>query len=243
MLEHLGHENSYAKIKIKFTDTGSEVIVDLKNAIEGRVSDPALNNKKSKNFDKSRFDDYDKYINDRLFAAYYNMLDRCKNSTHKKICDRWLDINNFLSDVKLLPQFEKYYNNPNRYQLDKDYIPYQRKISQDIRIYSPEYCMWLYDIDNANLNIIEKFGDKLIFGIKSFYNNQLFQVKLKDNHLQDKIIGVFNDFVAAANAYNYWYLLYHNFELIPLLNNVPYMEPLEWLKHQVLECELLYELI
>ena len=83
MLEHLGNVDSYAKVRIKFINTGSIVDVDLKNALEGRVADPALHGEISLDFDPARFDDYDLYIKSRLTSTYHNIMMRCYNTNYR----------------------------------------------------------------------------------------------------------------------------------------------------------------
>lgn len=234
----LGRVNGRNKVRIRFLNTGYECDVLLNNAINHRVKDHTLN-APSSDFSITRFTNYDKYINDLLKQVYRHMIRRCYNEYDEKyntygalgvgICNEWVnDINVFLQDVKTLPGFEKYYNNPHLYQLDKDYL--QMNIPKNKRIYSKTTCMFLYYQDNTNLKIIDNKQNGL-YGITiNSAGNYTASIIINKNKIT---IGTFNNQIAAANAFNYWQLYFHNFELVPLLNSVPYMPPNEFIKYNV----------
>ena len=238
IIKDLGRINGRNKVRIKFINTGYEYDVLLNNAINHRVKDPTLNGVSS-DFDIARFDNYDIYIDNLLKQIYCHMIDRCHNNKSQKyntygeigikVCDEWInDINTFLQDAKCLPGFDKFYKNPYLYQLDKDYI--QMNIPKHKRIYSKTTCMFLYYQDNSNLKVIENQQDGL-YGIEiNSAGNFYARIKINGARIN---IGTFNNQIAAANAFNYWQLYFHNFELIPLLNNVPYMPPDEFIKYNV----------
>ena len=250
MLEHLGTENGYAKVKIKFINTGRIIDVDLKNALEGRISDPALNGKTSNDFKVSRFDDYHAYILSRLKATYWNMMARCYDNRYQfyinygaigvTVCDRWKDnIDNFLNDAKNLFNYESYFWKPYLYTLDKDWKSFNNGIPKSERVYSPETCVWLHYMDNSNLARIEARARGEItseyFGILKSggkTKDPIFIVNFNANGNQINI-GSYSNIIAAANAYNYYYLQYHTYEFIPLINDVPYMPPDEFMKYKI----------
>lgn len=252
MLEYLGKHNGHAFVKIQFLDTGYIRDVQMYNAIDGKVSDPTLNGKTSKNFSMDRFDDYDAYIVKRLKSIYSKMIDRCTNKNTKEyvyygalgisVCDRWMEsFDNFLEDVKHLPGYEKFYQKPFMYQLDKDYL--QFNLPREIRIYSPETCMFLSNQDNINLMTIEykKYNPGCGYYGIDINNAGNFQVGIRING-KFIYLGCFDDIIAAANMYNMAFLWYHQYELIPVLNDVPYMPPNEIFKHKI-NPKMMYHLI
>lgn len=238
ILKNLGNVNGRYKVLIKFINTGSLCEVLSHNALAHRVKDPALQNI-SNDFDINRFEDYDKYIDNLLITTYKHMIDRCYNTKSSKyksygaigvrVCNEWLsDINIFLKDAREIDGFNKFYLKPYLYQLDKDYK--QMNIPKQYRIYSKNTCTFLYYQDNANIKVIEnkKHG---MYGIEiNSAGNYYARIKINGNRMN---IGTFSNEIAAANAYNFWHLYFHNFELVPLLNDVPYMSPQEFFKYNV----------
>lgn len=232
-----------SKVDIQFVNTGAIVTVLKDNAINGRVADPLLNGKRSSNdYNINRFDNYEHHINNLLKMMYKHMMDRCYNNKAKKydsyglkgvtVCDRWKnDINNFLQDARKIDGFDKFYAKPYLYELDKDYK--QLNIPKCNRVYSLETCIFLYFKDNQNLRIIDNkdsYRDKY-YGVEHTKAGNYY-ARIKINGVRYNI-GTFSNPIAAANAYNYWHMYYHDFELIPLLNNVPYMPPNEFIKYNV----------
>ena len=118
------------------------------------------------------------------------------------------------------------------YQLDKDYL--QLNIPMNERIYSPNTCIFLHFKDNINIRYIEeKMNNPALskyFGVTPSKPLGTFTVHLivNNNYIYR---GTYDDEIVAANVYNYWYEYYHNYELIPLLNNVPYVPMEEWILH------------
>ena len=238
IIKDLGRINGRNKVRIRFINTGYEYDVLLSAALGCCVKDYTLNGI-STDFDISRFDDYDKYINKLLKQVYRHMMDRCYNINIEKyntygmlgvkVCNEWVNnIETFLQDARTLPGFEKFYNTPYLYQLDKDYL--QMHIPKEQRIYSKETCMFLYYQDNTNLKAIDNNKSGL-FGVE-INSAGNFYARIKVNGYRFNI-GTFSNPIAAANAFNYWQLYFHNFELVPLLNNVTFMPPDEFIKYNV----------
>lgn len=239
IINNLGKINGRYRVIIKFLNTNSECDVLFDNAIANRVKDPLVIGV-SNDFDINRFDNYELYI-DRLLKTIYNhMIDRCYNKKSSKyksygmlgvtVCDRWKNnINNFLKDAREIDNFDKFYLRPYLYEFDKDYK--QLNIPKELKIYSKETCIFLYYQDNSNLKIIENKKEGSMFGVEiNSAGNFYARIKINGNRIN---IGTFNNIIAAANAYNYWQLYFHNFELVPLLNDVPYMPPEEFIKYNV----------
>lgn len=242
IIEDLGFINGRHKCKIKFINTGYEASAITYNATSGRVLDKSLNGQISNDYDITRFDNYDAHINRLLKMIHIHMIDRCNNifSDHFnaygeigiRVSEEWLDVNKFIVDARTLDGFDKYYMRPYIYQLDKDYK--QQMIPKNQRIYSRETCMFLYVQDNYNLRVIENMKENgtesNYFGVEvNSAGNYYARIKVNGHRLN---IGTFNNPI-AANAFNYWELKFHDFELVPLLNNVPYMPPNEFIKYNV----------
>ena len=139
----------------------------------------------------------------------------------------------FLRDVKRLEGYEKFYMRPFLYDLDKDYK--QMHLPKELRVYSKGTCMFLFYKDNLNLSTIDyhAYHPEMIkyYGLQQ---NKAGNYAVFRNDNQHRFyIGTFNNIIAAANAHNYWELRIHNYELVPLLNNVPYMGPEEFIKYNV----------
>ena len=67
-------------------------------------------------------------LNKRIYNCWHGMLMRCyyekyhnTHPTYKNcyVCNRWLKLSNFIEDIKLLDNYDKWIIN-NKYQLDKD---------------------------------------------------------------------------------------------------------------------------
>lgn len=236
IIEDLGVVNNRQRVIIKFINTNYESNVLLDNALNHRVKDNTLSTV-SNDFDYSRIPNYNEYINCILKQTYRHMIDRCYNINSPKyksygnigikICDRWKNINNFIYDCSLIDGYNKFYYKPYLYQLDKDYK--QINIPKNKRIYSLETCTFLYYQDNSNLKTIDNSKRNDMYGIEiNSAGNYHVRIKINGTRLD---IGTFTNHIAAANAFNYWQNYFHNFELVPLLNNVPYMHPNEFIKY------------
>jgi hypothetical protein len=227
------------KITIVFLNTGNTITTYVKDAFNGSVYDPSANYKTP--IDTLILNDVDRL--ERLlriaYSMWYHMNKRCFNNNANnykyygklgiKICDRWMNFNNFWEDLPSLFQYEKWYRYPSMYQLDKDYL--QLNIAKENRVYSPETCVLLHYLDNANIAKIEssKFRKANYFGITKETDNT-FSSHLIINGF-NLYLGTFDDEIVAANVYNYWYKYYHNYDIIPLLNNVPFIPNTEFIKH------------
>lgn len=241
----IDYNEDYDKYLIRFINTGYEKYANYNNLINGRVLDKSLNGKISKDYNIYRYQNYDKIIYNTLLNIYNHMIDRCYNKKCSKyknygaigitVTDRWINNKDlFIKDCESLFQYNKFYNNPFLYQFDKDYL--QQNIPKEKRIYSPETCVFLYYKDNSNLKIIENHNINTYYGVEfTKFNHWYARIKINGNRIN---IGTFNNPIAAANAYNYWVLHFHDFELVPLLNNVPYMAPDEFIKYNINKKEM-----
>lgn len=231
------------KAKIKFISTGFEDIVELFHAKNGDICDKLANH--TTPIDTNILSDYDRAekINRYKYNVWREMIKRCtnKNASNYKfyggigvtVCNEWMDFNNFSKTICMVEQYEKWCRFPTLYNLDKDYL--QLSIPKNMRIYSPKTCIFLYYIDNINLAKIE-YKQNYQNNISSKYfgvhqeTNSTYSVSISVNNTSI-YLGTFDDEIVAANVFNHFQEYYHNYELVPLLNKVPYIPPEEFIKH------------
>ena len=168
------------------------------------------------------------------------MINRCYNKKDHnyirygakgvKVCDRWHNFENFVNDIKYLPNYNLWnLYGGNIYDLDKDFL--QQNIPVENRIYCPEGCCFLTGIFNSSIA-----RDNFKF-IGVIYNNNEFESIIKINDT-DKFLGIYPTAELAAAAYNNAIFYY---KLNYPLNPVNYIDPIELSKFR-LDNGLLYEL-
>lgn len=230
IIKYIGRNyESKRLVRIKFINTGYENDVLLKLALTGQVRDYTIDyhdREISKDIDITLYDDY---IINILENRWRSMISRCYNINDPKyseygaigiqVADCWKIIDNYISDIVLVENFNKFYNNPQLYQLDKDY--YQLNIPKSQRYYGPGRCIFLSIYDNANLAILEKYNRKSFFGIDIVEGDKYHVHFSIDGTIYS--FGLYSDLKAAANAYNHYYIMYSKAEVIQLINNVDYM--------------------
>ena len=256
ILSYEGITNDYVRpeklVKVKFHMTGSEEIVQFRYAVENDAIDKSVKEIKP-TIQYTPPDIYDKLINNALEKRWRSIISRCTNSLTCSSYERygkigisvhpiWHDLNQFLITVRSVYGFDKFYNNPIRYHLDKDYK--QFRIPKEQRIYSPMTCMFLCGLDNTNLAFIERDKDSMLYDNPTAYlmNRdpwKLFGISIINSTIDpnkkfyqaiiviDKksiYLGTYTDVDAAIAVYNHYYLSYMDFELIPLINNFIYRE-------------------
>ena len=239
IVEYIGSVNSRRKVIVEFINTGYRKEASVDNIIRGFVRDDTLDYNIPID---TNMQNYDYFITERLKMIWKNIYSRCynPNDSHYNnyggigviMSDEWKDMNAFVESVRAVPQYDKFYNNPSRYHLDKDYL--QMNIPKRNRIYSKETCIFLLDSDNINLMLIENKHNgrdsSKYYGVSKVKNLYRANIYVNKNHIH---IGSFTNEIAAANAYNYWREYYHNYELVNLINDVPYMPIEEWSKYNV----------
>ena len=227
IIKDLGCEKGVRKVKIKFLNTGYEKIIDAQKVSRGVIKDDSVAN--SKRAIDPLAENYENFILTILRDKWKFMMYRCYNSNDHQynnyggigvtVCERWHNVDNFITDAKQLLNYDKFYCNPQMYQIDKDYL--QQNIPKNKRVYSPETCIFLSNIDNINLSKIQNRSKSDLFGIKQLPSGNysvLFRVNGKGY-----VFGTYNDLIAAICDYNYYYERYGNYQLIPLLNNTPFI--------------------
>lgn len=173
-------------------------------------------------------------------SRWVKMLSRCYNKNAVdynryggigvRVDPRWFSFENYLNDIKLLPNYDKKCNDTYNYQLDKDYL--QMNIPKEQRVYSKDTCVLISPRDNANLKLIDNAKNKVnnYFGVYKSYNYYYPTIMHNGNKYN---LGIYDNEIAAANAYNYFYRkLNSNIDSnVTTLNDVPYMEYEEFSKY------------
>ena len=116
------------------------------------------------------------------------------------------------------------------YQLDKDYL--QMNIPKEQRVYSKDTCVLMNPRDNANLKLIDNSDSKVnnYFGVYKASNR--YYPTIMHNGIVYKL-GIYDNEIAAANAYNYYYTKLNSNDNISIntINDVPYMSYEEFSKY------------
>lgn len=168
------------------------------------------------------------------YVIWRNMIFRCYNINSQdyinygakgvKVCQKWLCFEFFIEDLPFIDGYENWVNNPNMYHLDKDYK--QEGVPTNMKIYSLETCCFLNRSDNIALS---DHNDKFI-GLEPIPSGNV-RVRPRINNVRYPI-GLFEDKLAAANAYNN-FMNYHFGNDKKILNKVPYMNPSEVIKYNL----------
>lgn len=235
-------QTGHRKVEIEFINTGYKYTTDVNNARNGNVKDPTikpLNDISA--FDNERREEFIRY---KLWHNWKDMIRRCTNTSHKEyyaygnagitICNEWLNsFDTYFEDCHNLFQFDLFYNFPYQYQLDKDYL--QISLPKDQRIYSKETCIFLSNRDNKNLATIDNHKNNPnltsnYYGVCKINKWWLFKMVINRTKVHEI---KFSNEIAAANAFNYFFELHHNYDLVKLHNDVPFMPPEEWSKYIV----------
>jgi hypothetical protein len=148
IIQYIGRNNDSKKIvRIKFINTGYEYNVLLRQALNSQVKDYSVDYY-SRHVD-CQSNNYDEVIVKILKNRWKGMMSRCYDKNNIKycfyggigvsVCEYWHSFDNFLYSVRFLRNYDKFYNNPQRYTLDKDYL--QQNINASNRIYSPDTCI------------------------------------------------------------------------------------------------------
>lgn len=240
VIDRVINDNNESMLLIQFIETNYIAQAYPTNVKYGQVKDYYRNGVYRKPYNPLLYDNYEFMIFRKLKSIWKSMINRCCNENNiaytnygalgVSVCDYWLDFDNFLKDVTKLPQYDKFYINPSSYQLDKDYK--QINLPKSARIYSLDTCMFLYYVDNTNLSIMDSHktnNDKFKCNYYNvFFDKQKNEYKVNMNvDCKTMYLGAFTNEIAAANVANYWQYKFHTYELIPLINDVPYMSPQE----------------
>lgn len=241
IIKDLGIINNRRFVRIKFIATGYEKDIRYENAIESRdIRDPYY--PKIFNIGYTGNVDDIRSSHKRTYDRWYKMISRCYNPGDKDyknygaigvtVDPRWHCFENFLNDLSGIPL----YGNPDPtfdlldYQLDKDYL--QMNIPKEQRVYSKDTCVLMNPRDNANLKLIDNSESKVnnYFGVYKSCNR--YYPTIMHNGIKYNL-GIYDNEIAAANAYNYYYKKLNSNDNICIntINDVPYMSYEEFSKY------------
>lgn len=252
---HPEYKSNKTVALIKFKITGFECEVPLISARNGIVRDKLLPHTIPIDMYLLPEEDREQRLLHIIKPVWKGIIKRCydKNAiNHERygakgiiVSNEWKNFDIFYNDLKLLPQYEKWYRFPTLYNIDKDYIAYKNNIPAECRYYSKETCMFLHYMDNTNLRTIEYRNlnknntlSSKYFGVDCRLSdgNKIYRPRLYIGN-KERYFGSYNNEEVAAAVYNYHYLQAHKilprFELIPLLNDVPYIPPEEFIKYNI----------
>lgn len=220
-------KNGKISCKIQFIETGTIIEAYVCVALRGSIRDPYRKSVCGFGITGNNS------TRTREANTWKSMIHRCYNQNGRSyssyggkgvtVCERWRYLDNFLIDIKSLPGYDLWYNNPGEYALDKDKL--QMNIPENKKIYSPETCCFISIVDNAKyagayLNNINKNLSSNYIGVYKVCNN--FRAAITNNGTNYQL-GVYSSEIAAANIYNYA-SKYYNPNIDPeLLNKVPEM--------------------
>ena len=169
------------------------------------------------------------------YGRWLKMLSRCYNKNAPDynryggigvaVDPRWFSFENYLNDIKLLPNYDKKCKDPYNYQFDKDYL--QMNIPKSQRVYSVNTCIWATINDNINYRTIENkhLYKNTYYGVVEHHGRYVTRVNYNGTY---RTIGSFSDPIYAANAYNQFKL--HVLNDSTVLNNVEYVPVEEYSK-------------
>lgn len=140
----------------------------------------------------------------RSYKCWNDMIRRCYdvNDYHYKwygelgvtVEKRWLCFEYFLNDIKLLPGYDEWLNNPGTYQLDKDSM--QQNIPVYNKIYSRETCCFIPVRNNIQQQRFNSENRRKYIGVEQ---KSLDKYKCSIGH---KYYGSYTNPIAAASMYN-----------------------------------------
>lgn len=238
ILEELNNDKNYIRyFKCQFIQTGTVFIADLSAINKGYVRDPYF----PIYYGVACVGNVKNASSHILHNIWRLMIARCYDQNNKRYKDyggigvrvdsRWHCFEYFIYDCQFLYNYSKFVQEPYNYNLDKDYL--QLNIPKEYRIYSKDTCLFLNKWDNINLRTIEnknKCSSKYYGVSKKTDSTYRAEYYMNGNNI---IIGVFNNEIAAANAYNAYSLKYDRGELVKLINDVPYMSYEEAMNYMV----------
>lgn len=220
--------------KIRFLETGTEMICTNTRIVHGSIRDPYYPNVCGVAcLGKASY-------KCKEYKIWYDMIHRCYNKNNTfynlyggmgvSVADEWLCFENFLKDFPSLPGYDKWVLNPSLYSLDKDYL--QQDIPKQFRVYSKDTCVLMLRTENSRLMVLEDHARNSA-NMSSPYvgvwvNNigrYIAEITVNGKKIN---LGHFTNEIAAANAYNF---AARKHCTNPIQNDVPYMSPTEYIKY------------
>jgi thymidylate synthase len=145
---------------VQFSDTGGTIVKSRPAILSGEVKDP---------FEKTVAGEgcmgvclEKPYYYTTAYNLWYNMMRRCHDETYLPtyilygddgifVDQHWRCFSNFLHDIKYIPGFRRWIENPSEYDLDKDYY--------NARCYSRDTCVFISSKYNKQLSNLD--GSKI----------------------------------------------------------------------------------
>jgi len=218
------NEGNITKFHIKFIETGTQKDVIADRVINGAIKDENATHISVLDTCVIQPNMKIRRLNRYRYTIYTSMMNRCydiNNSNYYRyggngitVDERWHNMNNFFDDMQYIQFYNKWERYPNLYQLDKDYK--QMYLPSNKRKYSINTCLFLHKNDNINLRTIENTKNKY-YGVYYANDRNKYRVEFSIDSLRI-LIGYYDSEIFAAAVYNYYYRIYHPYELIPLLN-------------------------
>lgn len=216
------------QIQIEFINTGTIDVFPISRIKRGNIKDKYA----PKYFGVACIGNASCY--NKAFVIWSNMISRCYNINNKDynnygrigitVCKKWLCFEYFLEDLPYIENYNLWLENPNMYHLDKDYKQ-QNKNPCD-KIYSLSTCCFLLKSDNVALSD----NNNKYIGLEYLPSGKV-RVRPRINGIRYNV-GTFDNYIAAANAYNnFMKYNFNNAKII--LNNVSYMPPNEVIKYNL----------
>ena len=232
-------------VKVRFINTGTERIVGLIQALNGKVMDPYARTIYGVGYWGEIKEsgvlgvDYTK----KEYDMWFRMLSRCyykSDSSYPNyggkgvtVDPRWHNFTNFIRDLPFLNGYYEYINSSEEektnYHLDKDFL--QKNVPHNQRVYSKDTCILIKADYNSRLAARDsKEGTTSpYFGVYRNPDGRTFQSSIMLDGTK-YFLGTFNDEVAAANVYNY---VISKCVSAPTYNtDLPYMTFQEALSHR-----------
>lgn len=241
IIKDLGIINKRRFVRIKFLTTGYEKDIRYDAIVNGNdIRDPFY----PKIFNIGYAGNVEDIRNShkRAYDRWIKMISRCYNPNDKDyknygaigvtVDSRWHCFENYLNDIQDLEIIgeENLDFDILDYQIDKDYL--QMNIPKEQRLYSKDTCVLVNPRDNANLKLIDNSESKVnnYFGVYRSHNR--YYPTIMHNGIKYNL-GIYEDEIAAANAYNYYYKKLNSNDNISIntINDVPYMTYEEFSKY------------
>ena len=200
-------------ITVKFVDTGTIDTFRLTNVLTGEIKDVYRPNICG----VACIGHVQIPTDTKIYDLFYDMIGRCYNPKRIEysyygargitVCQRWLCFENFLEDVKHLPNFDIWYSGAD-YQLDKDTL--QQGVPDNQKVYSPTTCMFINRLDNLKEEYLSRVPKNNFRGaqISSRHNDGtiIYATQVNPTPNTKIYLGSFYSREAAARLANEWFL-------------------------------------
>ena len=225
---------------VKFLNTGNTTITTARNIKNGTVRDidTILSVQSIASIKRSFPKDK---LTIKIYYIWYRMINRVLSSHPKNpleiLDERWLVFDDFLEDIWKLEgsyllhgKYAKFCNT--KYQMD---------LPPEQRCYNPHVCYISTKIIEEKYQFMADHKEGEYIGVQPLGNHWIFEIS-RTPYSNKRIRQVYSNFVAAVNAYNYYYQYY--FGISPN-QGVPYMSHDEFIQFRITKdpIQQLYHLI